>query len=242
MTAINATAKTAPPSINLVANGNTAGTGINLGWEIASDEEYWGTEVWVSLNNDRSNATLVGMIAGTSHMYIGDAGTEYFFWIRSTNIYEDSTGDWFPISATAGVAATVATVGTADIAADAVSLNAFGTTSTAVIGAGGASYISVVTFSVTNDTAADLPFSFSHSCRQLYTAGVKLTKWIIRDETSNLTIVDWGDFPEIVRLPNVATVYVIPAMTSKTIVLYWWGEDSTVSIDHRTFNFLALKR
>lgn len=242
MTGISAASKTAPPSINLLANGNTAGTGINLGWEITTDEEYWGTEVWVSESNDRSLAVLVGMIAGTSHFYIGDAGTEYFFWIRSTNIYEDSTGDWFPVSSTAGVPATVAMVGSTDIAINAVSLSEFGATNATVTGAGGPNYVSVVTFSVTNSSTELLPFSFNHFCLQNYSAGAKQTKWIIRDATLDATIFDWGTIDEIERLPSLATAHAIPANTSRTIVLYWWGEDNTVSITNRAFNFLGLIR
>lgn len=241
MTAISFNTKESSTLSNLVLDGNTAATGISLSWESSVSAELWSTEVWVSETNDRSTAALVDTVTTNNFLYIGTPNTVYYFWIRAVSIYDKPSTNWLPIDPFAGKSGVINRIVAKDLSPNATSLHSFGATDIAVPGIGGVNYQSVVTFSITNDSDTLLPFSFTHSCLQQYSAGAKDTKWIIRDATLNATIFDWGTFITEEHLPTLSAVYSIPAGSTRVIILYWWAEDNTVSITNRAFNFLALK-
>lgn len=107
MTIITVTPKVAPPVTGLTAEGNLAGTGIMLDWFATNSDEMFATEIWWASSNDRSTASLLSVETGTSKLVPGVPGNTYYFWIRSINIYNYSSGDWFPTSSTGGVGVTV---------------------------------------------------------------------------------------------------------------------------------------
>ena len=113
--------------------------GIGLEWNSVSDGLYQGTEIWRSLTNDRSAAELWGVVYNNAYMDTGCVtGVDYYYWTRSVDVYGRSTGGWHPSSSTGGVVASTTTVGTADIANTAVSIEKFNAnTASSIFNAGG---------------------------------------------------------------------------------------------------------
>lgn len=115
---INATP--APSLSGLVVEGNTAATGLNLTWDTPNDGTYFTTEIWASPTNNRATAVKYANVAGGHYLFTIAAGSTYYFWIRSVNIYSANNGAWYPASATGGISGTVAKIATADILDNAI--------------------------------------------------------------------------------------------------------------------------
>lgn len=123
MTTITGSATPAPAMTELLANGNMAGTGILLTWTIpTNDTTFWGSEIWVSLVNNRATANKAETkpIIGNTYTFLGEVNYTYYFWLRSVNTYGVSNGAWFPVSATTGVSAVVSPVPNAALSTDLV--------------------------------------------------------------------------------------------------------------------------
>ena len=234
MASILAQAKTAPLISNLVAQGDTAGTGILLHWTNPVDLELASIEIWVATTNDRASASLVRTVVGNSYFYIGTAGTTYYFWVRSVNTFGSSTGAWVPSGATSGVSATVGLIVTSQITPNAVTIAVFGTTNTAIVGNG--AYQAAVVFNATNTANAAMPFFCNFTGKQTYSSGARDTKWLFYDNTLAVTVFDWGTSTNIDELPAVSIGYSVAANTTKQLILFWWGADSTVTLASRSFH------
>ena len=240
MASILAQAKTAPLISNLVAQGDTAGTGVLLHWINPVDLELASIEVWVATTNDRATASLVKTVVGNSYFYLGTAGTTYYFWIRSVNVFGSSTGAWVPTSSTGGVAGTVGLVTTTDIALNAVTATTFGITNTTI--AGSAAYVSAISITAANSTATDMPYFWAFTGKQSYSSGTRDTKWLFYDYTLSTTIFDFGTYTILNENPALSLGYTVPAGATRQLVLYWWGADSTVSLVSRSFHITGYLR
>ena len=63
-------------------------------------------EIWASPTTNRAGATKVGEILGTNWVHVGlSRSTTRFYWIRARD-FGGNLGEWYPVSATAGIAAT----------------------------------------------------------------------------------------------------------------------------------------
>lgn len=95
-------APTAPTSIGITQLPNA----LQISWTTCPDADYRETEVWEASTNDRSGATQVAALAGTSLTRSGFAAAAVrYYWVR----HVDSSGNvssWYPSSATGGVSGT----------------------------------------------------------------------------------------------------------------------------------------
>lgn len=68
-------------------------------------------EIWASQSNDRTTATKVaeGNKTNALHVALGTAET-WFYWIKARN-KQGYFGEWYPLSSTAGIEGTTATIG-----------------------------------------------------------------------------------------------------------------------------------
>ena len=196
---------------------------------------WYQTEIWHNTTNDFTSATLLATVAGDSYRHTDLAVQQHYYWLRAVSVTPAITGVTTPATQIP------AAVQTSDIASGAVSINEFGFTNAVVTGAGGYSYIGVFSVTITNNSNSDLPFVVTHACLQQYSSSAVATKWLLYDSTISATICDWGTFSDKVALPNLTAVYDVPAGATRTIVLYWYGADSTVSITNRSIQLLALK-
>jgi hypothetical protein len=96
MATLAITATPAPTLTNLRAEGIYGG--IQLTWDIPSDDTYYSTQVWGSQTNDRSTALLLGEVTSSNWIYRTGLGETWYFWVRSVNIYGRADGAWEPVS------------------------------------------------------------------------------------------------------------------------------------------------
>ncbi|WP_025041035.1 hypothetical protein [Nitrosospira briensis] len=90
-----------------------------LKWSALNDPRLFGAEVWASKTNDRASASRLATVYDNSFTHAND-GETWYYWIRAVSIYGRSDGEWFPLSATAGVSSTALLVQTTDMALNAV--------------------------------------------------------------------------------------------------------------------------
>lgn len=215
---------------------------IQLAWSVV-DTIYPGmsyqTEIWHNTVDNFATADLLSTLSGNAFKYSDLPITAHYYWLRAVNTDYSITG----VATASGVQVPVA-VQTGDIAQNAVSISAFGSSPYVVTGLGGGTYSSILSWTVTNPKATDLPISLEHFCKQIYASGVKQTRWMVQRyhfDTSSYTLVkDFGLFSTINELPVLSLIYNVPANETHTLVFFWWGEDGTVSIQDRSFNFLGL--
>src|SRR4051794_8933110 len=63
-------------------------------------------EVWSSTTNDRATATKIAEAVGNSYLHGGlSSGVTHYYWLRPVDV-SGGTGDFTPLSATAGLFAT----------------------------------------------------------------------------------------------------------------------------------------
>lgn len=99
-------ADTAPPAAptGLVATPTVQRT--HLLWSPPSDADYDFAEVWASLTNDRATAVRIGTGAFSFlHDNLG-VGVTWYYWVRAVDTSGNLSTNYFPLSATAGIAAT----------------------------------------------------------------------------------------------------------------------------------------
>lgn len=106
---------------NIVCSGLTANPGIGqivLNWSAADATELRGLsymqlanfEVWQSATNNRANAARVGQPTGNAfNAPVSSAGATRYYWVRAID-KSGNDGDFYPLSATAGIAGTTSTV------------------------------------------------------------------------------------------------------------------------------------
>jgi len=215
---------------------------IQLAWSVV-DAVYpaiaYQTEVWHNSVDNFATATLLSTLSGTAVKYSDLPVAAHYYWLRAVNTAYAITA----ATTASGVQVPVA-VQTGDIAHEAVSISAFGSSPYAVTGLGGTAYSSILSWSVTNPKTVDLPFSLEHFCKQIYTAGAKQTRWIVQryhfDTSTYTPVKDFGLFNAVDELPVLSLIYAVPPGETHTLVFFWWGEDGTVSIQDRSFNFIGL--
>jgi hypothetical protein len=106
------------PDSDIVCSGLIATSGVGqvvLAWAVSDPNQAGlpyltlGTvEVWAASANNRTGAAKVGeALSGLTHAGVPPGETR-FYWVRPRNA-SGLYGDWFPLSATAGVAATAGT-------------------------------------------------------------------------------------------------------------------------------------
>lgn len=97
---------TVPPAAptGLVAIGSIRS--INLLWAPPSDPDYAYAEVWSHTANNRASAIKIGQGAFSFHHDGLGANDARFYWIRSVDTSGNFSTDYFPVSATAGIAGT----------------------------------------------------------------------------------------------------------------------------------------
>lgn len=86
----------APTLSNLTAESVYGG--IQLRWTVPVDDTFFATEIWASQTNDRSTATEIDTVIGTTYYFIANPGVQWYFWIRSSNKFGRTDGTWFPTS------------------------------------------------------------------------------------------------------------------------------------------------
>lgn len=69
---------------------------IRLSWTIPVDRELFATEVWASQTNDLDTATLIDTVLGSTYLFGAATGENWYFWIRASNIFGRTDGDWYP--------------------------------------------------------------------------------------------------------------------------------------------------
>lgn len=84
------------PTLSGLTTNSVLG-GIRLTWVIPIDYTLFITQIWGSKTNDRSTATLIDSVAGTTYLFIAVPGETWYFWIRASNIYGRSDGPWHPL-------------------------------------------------------------------------------------------------------------------------------------------------
>lgn len=106
---------------NIVCSGLTATGGIGqivLGWQAADVTDFRNLvymqldrfEVWASATNDRNAATKVGEVINNGFPHTGLAqSTTRYYWVRARD-RSGNFGDWFPLSATAGISGTTSII------------------------------------------------------------------------------------------------------------------------------------
>ena len=104
MTSINITNTTPLTLTSLIITGSIGGN--QLDWDTPVQPTFWETEVWVSDDNDRSNATLLTTTIGTSYYHQVTSGLTRYYWIRTKDSFGNTNGVWEPLSSTGGVTAT----------------------------------------------------------------------------------------------------------------------------------------
>lgn len=101
----------------------TAGTGsVSVQWAVTNPNEgglqYLDlalVEVWASASNNRSLGSKIGEAAKGQNTFVHtlEGGTLRYYWVRPKNT-SGSYGDWYPLSATAGVSGTAGEVTSID--------------------------------------------------------------------------------------------------------------------------------
>lgn len=111
-----------PPDLSGLTTEATS-AGLLITWVAPIDQTLWGTEIWYSESNDRSTATLLETITAANHYTLSNLGTgatTFYFWIRAVGIYNQTNGNWYPVSSTAGISGISGLNGTFDITANAI--------------------------------------------------------------------------------------------------------------------------
>lgn len=116
---------------NIVCSGLTANPGLNqiiLNWAAADATDFRSLsymqlshfEVWQASTNNRANASIVGRpTMNAFNAPVSAASATRYFWVRAIDKSPTANaGDFFPLSATAGVAGTTATATPADNSID----------------------------------------------------------------------------------------------------------------------------
>ena len=111
-----------PPSgLTVTASFQT----IFLTWVNPTDKDLRHVEIWEAASNDRTGATKIAEVSGTTYTRTGlSPGTTKFYWIRAVD-YSGNFSTFFPASATGGSSATTASIISADIAAAAIDTTKF---------------------------------------------------------------------------------------------------------------------
>jgi hypothetical protein len=86
-----------------------------LNWTSVNDPSIFQTEIWRSSTNNRAAAVKIATVYGTAYTDLVDVySTTKYYWARNKNP-NGGYSAWYPVSDTAGVAATTALVNTSDI-------------------------------------------------------------------------------------------------------------------------------
>jgi len=105
MTTINIVNK-APPTLTDLTASATDG-GILYEWNTDNSiTNLWGVELWLSDDNDRSNAVLVTTETGGSYLYTASPNVTKYAWIKAKDTFDNNNGAWEPVSSSAGVSGT----------------------------------------------------------------------------------------------------------------------------------------
>jgi hypothetical protein len=94
------------------------GGSIMIRWTLPSDTDIKHVEVWEGTTNDRAavTTTKVGEVKGSMTSRSGIAtGQVRYYWVRVVNTSGVQSVNYAPVSATAGAAATVPSIGTGDL-------------------------------------------------------------------------------------------------------------------------------
>lgn len=221
MTTLTALAQPAPTLSGLIATDSRIGMGINLTWTLPITSDLYATEIWASLSNDRNTATLITTVTSNNYFYPAARNSIWYFWIRSVNIYGRANGSWFPVNATAGISGT------------SVEFSASGINFLTTEYAGTGNFIFIARKILTNPNVTDKKCDLIFGCFQKYSSGPKTTEFELRnfDGTTETVLYNYGSISEKVYFPNFVLQEIFTlAGTTKTIRLYWKGEDSTVSV------------
>lgn len=91
-----------------------------LKWSALNDRLLFGAEVWASKTNDRATASRLATVYDNTFTHATDSGETWYYWIRAVSIYSRADGEWYPLSATAGVSSTALLTQTTDMAPNSV--------------------------------------------------------------------------------------------------------------------------
>jgi len=98
-----------------------------LSWSNPTDTDLAGIEVWAASSNNLAAASRITQVLSTAFTHTGlPSGSTRYYWLRAVDT-SGNLGPWYPASATAGIAGTVAALGPNDLAPGSVGLSAFAT-------------------------------------------------------------------------------------------------------------------
>lgn len=224
MANVIANAEIAPDVAGLTAVDSGNAMGINLTWNIPVSSNLAITEIWASTSNNRATATLKATVVGNTYFFSGYRDQTWYFWIRGVTVYGKANGAFYPVSATAGISATIRelfTYGYNPIITGASS------------GTGNWTPSSIVEKLLQNQTTDNKSCDLIFNCWQTYDLLAKTTEFEIRNwnGTTETVMYNYGVWSEKVHTPTfvLQDVYV-DAGTERRIRLYWKGEDSTVQV------------
>jgi hypothetical protein len=104
------------PAVGITSLTATAAfRNVFLNWTTVNDPSIFQTEIWRSSTNNRAAAVKIATVYGTAYTDLVDVySTTKYYWARNKNP-NGGYSAWYPVSDTAGVAATTALVNTSDI-------------------------------------------------------------------------------------------------------------------------------
>jgi len=213
---------------------------LSFTWNIL-DSIYEGigysTEIWHSSTNDFATAVLHTTTIDRFFEDIDLTPVPQYYWFRAVYSPDAILG-----ATTASGGQTPLAVQTTDLALGAATIFSFGRTDTPIT-ANPAGLVSIANFIIVNNSLTEeLPVEFQVACRQLYSAGLRQTRWAFFNNTDSAFLLDTGILVFADELPTLTTCTGIPAGTTKSISLYWWAEDTSVSLTYRDYRIMGLKR
>ncbi len=195
------------------------------------------TEIWSSLTNDFATATLHSATIDKYYEAIDLVPVPNFYWFRAAYTPDAIIG----VKLASGSQTPIA-VQTIDIEPSATNEFNFGR-SADVVTANPLALTSVASFVIANTSLTEeLPCSVQVNSLQVYSAGLKQTRWAFYNITDSVFITDTAILTAIEELPVLSTCFGVPVNTTKTVALLWWAEDTTVSLHYRDFRLMAVKR
>jgi hypothetical protein len=221
MTTINALAEIAEDLTGLTAVDSPAGVGIQLTFTVPKNSNIDAIEIYASFGNNRANAVLVTTIVGTKYFFPALPNRQYYFWGRGVTRYGLANGNYFPLSATAGVPAKALELLVGNYSFIAPELVGDGTEKLAA------------TVDVINPTARILSISIAVGCVQTYSGGAVSSSFVLKkyDQVAATltTLKTLGTFADKVHTPNfiypahdlTAAISGVPSEIQ--LRLYWTG-------------------
>ena len=114
MTSLTLEGIKAPAVTNLTTSGTAKG--IKLEWDDSYDETKKYVEIWRATTNNRASASKVyETISDTWVDTNVTTGDTYYYWIRTSSIYDREDGDWHPTGSTSGVEGETSTLGALEL-------------------------------------------------------------------------------------------------------------------------------